>query len=180
MSNVLIGIIGVILFIGLALAGALFLGQRFQDASVDSKAAAGVQAMAQMANAISLMQLDDGRPFKTGQSLVNNPDGPIARGYLKSLPRSPINPLYAPFVVDNDSLADGGDATFVAVTLESSTNALAEKVCLRMVRQTGQDASATVVPSFTKLPSNPVGCMRATLGAAGTLNSGFYYIFAKI
>jgi len=40
MSNVLIGIIGVILFIGLALAGALFLGPRFQESTNNSRGSA--------------------------------------------------------------------------------------------------------------------------------------------
>ena len=46
MSNVLIGIIGVILLIGLVLAGALFLGARFQAAADNSRASASVQAVA--------------------------------------------------------------------------------------------------------------------------------------
>lgn len=57
MSNVLIGIIGVILFIGLALAGALFLGPRFQDSTNNSKAAAVVQTMTQLANASNMYRI---------------------------------------------------------------------------------------------------------------------------
>ena len=61
MSSVLIGIIGVILFIGLALAGALFLGPRFQESSNTSKAAAATQAVQLVANAISLRNADSGQ-----------------------------------------------------------------------------------------------------------------------
>src|SRR3546814_1833209 len=49
-----IGIIGVILFIGLALAGALFLGERFLGTKTDSEAARFIAEGAQIANAYEL------------------------------------------------------------------------------------------------------------------------------
>jgi hypothetical protein len=68
MSNVLIGIIGVILFIGLALAGALILGDDFKSASNDSQAAALVSQMQQTMNALDMWKL------KTGKSTIQNSD----------------------------------------------------------------------------------------------------------
>src|SRR3546814_19495658 len=61
MSNVLIGIIGVILFIGLALAGALFLGPRFQESTNNSRASASVQAVSQIASAATMFEVQEGR-----------------------------------------------------------------------------------------------------------------------
>ena len=61
MSNVLIGIIGVILFIGLALAGALFLGPRFQEATVNSKASAQMAGLKQVADAVNMYRIQEGR-----------------------------------------------------------------------------------------------------------------------
>ena len=61
MSNVLIGIIGVILFIGLALAGALILGDDFRTASSSSKAAAHISQISQIAHAASMYELKTGR-----------------------------------------------------------------------------------------------------------------------
>ena len=87
MSNVLIGIIGVILFIGLALAGALFLGPRFQNATSFSKAAAVNSALADVVRAENLYELSAGRP---------GPNGPTGaqiladEGYLKALPPNPL------------------------------------------------------------------------------------------
>jgi hypothetical protein len=80
MSNVLIGIIGVILFIGLALAGALFLGPRFQESSNSSRAAALSQSVFQVASAIEMYELQEGvrRTFGSIDDLVP--------GYLKSIP----------------------------------------------------------------------------------------------
>ncbi len=83
MSNVLIGIIGVILFIGLALAGALFLGPRFQEATTNSKASAQVSAMKQLADAVHMYELQEGRSdlaLKDGAFV----DTLSNKGYLKT------------------------------------------------------------------------------------------------
>lgn len=79
MSNVLIGIIGVILFIGLALAGALFLGPRFQESTNNSKASAQVAAMHQIANAANMYQVNEGKSTLDIQLLKTG-------GYLKAVP----------------------------------------------------------------------------------------------
>jgi hypothetical protein len=80
MSNVLIGIIGVILFIGLALAGALFLGPRFQEATINSKASAEISQVHQFASAISLFEVQEGEQYDTSKL------SRLIPGYLKSLP----------------------------------------------------------------------------------------------
>lgn len=60
MSNVLIGIIGVILFIGLALAGALILGTDFKTASSSSKAAKYISELNQISQAVNMYELKKG------------------------------------------------------------------------------------------------------------------------
>jgi type II secretory pathway pseudopilin PulG len=82
-SNVLIGIIGVILFIGLALAGALFLGPRFQESTNNSKASAMVQAVSQVAHAANLYELQEGRKVADGSPTA------LAPSYIKSIPTNP-------------------------------------------------------------------------------------------
>lgn len=57
MSNVLIGIIGVILFIGLALAGALILGDDFKASSNSAQAAALMSQIKQAADAADMRKL---------------------------------------------------------------------------------------------------------------------------
>ena len=181
MSNVLIGIIGVILFIGLALAGALFLGPRFQETQIDSKASAGIAAITQLANAMTLMRLQEGRPFDASLSLLpgtNPTTSPVSMGYLKVLPKGPVNTIYDGFVVDKDTQRTG-EPKFAVMVLERSTDELAGKVCLAMVRRTGQDPTATAVPASNTLPDVPAGCIRA-VGSASVLNSGNYYFFARI
>ena len=52
MSNVLIGVLGAILFIGLAVAGAVLLGTDFMSATSDSRAAATALMAGQVSAAI--------------------------------------------------------------------------------------------------------------------------------
>lgn len=61
MSNVLIGIIGVILFIGLALAGALVLGDDFKESKLDAQAAQQISQLQQAAQAAAMYKLKSGR-----------------------------------------------------------------------------------------------------------------------
>jgi len=100
-SNVLIGIIGVILFIGLALAGALFLGPRFQESTNNSKAAAQIQAMSQIAQAANMYVVQEGRRTDDIGLLVSSK-------YLKSAPASVTGP--AGFII-----YDSGSERFVLI-----------------------------------------------------------------
>src|SRR3546814_7999702 len=76
MSNVLIGIIGVILFIGLAIAGALFLGPRFQESTNNSSASASVQAVSQIASAANMFEVQEGRIAAVITAVVVDNDDP--------------------------------------------------------------------------------------------------------
>ena len=82
MSNVLIGIIGVILFIGLALAGALFLGPKFQEASLKSEASATMGMVAQAAHGMNLYRVNEGK--EAGASTTDLTTVANA-GYLKGI-----------------------------------------------------------------------------------------------
>src|SRR3546814_18801710 len=80
MSNVLIGIIGVILFIGLALAGALFLGPRFQESTNNSRPSASVQAVSQIASAANMFAVQEGRIAAAISKAVGDTDELDPRG----------------------------------------------------------------------------------------------------
>ena len=134
MSNVLIGIIGVILFIGLALAGALFLGPRFQESTNNSRASAAVQAVSQVANAANMYQVQEGTTYATDAT----GDGLVSTNYLKSIPSNPT----------------GGAAPAIAAGVVSMTlSSNADKVCAAVAKQTsGSDTVSTT------LPAGPAGC----------------------
>ena len=85
MSNVLIGIIGVILFIGLALAGALILGYDFLGASASSRAAAVTSQLQQGVQAISMYQLKTGRTMTAGD-YNNSGQTLLTPRFLKTMP----------------------------------------------------------------------------------------------
>ena len=93
MSNVLLGVIGVILFIGLALAGALLLGERFTDSKNEAEAARYMSEGAQIAQAYELYRLNEGRypdaPADPDRGLTAS-DAKIVQlkdtGYLKDIP----------------------------------------------------------------------------------------------
>ncbi len=174
MSNVLIGIIGVILFIGLALAGALFLGPRFQEATANSKAAATIQAISQVARAIELYEVQEGRQF------VSGPANPLVlAGYMKANIANPMNPDW---VVDTRGL-DGsigtGPAGVAALGgLQTGDNL---KVCAAIARQSGQTLKADGSPpdGGATLPSQPQGCF-VNAGGWGGLDTTLIVAYHKV
>ena len=151
MSNVLIGIIGVILFIGLALAGALFLGPRFQESRNSSGAAAGMQALSQVANAVELYNLNEGKRFQAIAGSV-----PVGTEYL----RKPVLQPSPNFGVIDLRNADGsydGDADFA---LMGGGGVLGQKECAEMARQSGLQLDADGGAPKSDKPIGSRGCFR--------------------
>ena len=173
MSNVLIGIIGVILFIGLALAGALFLGPRFQEATSNSKASATMQAISQTADAAVLASL------QTGERTQSSSDGKIGRdlvaaGYLKS---APVNPTFPAWAIDavSENGTYVGDARYMAAGMPISDETT--KVCTAIARQSGmrlEDDGRPLAQSTP--PASASGCWHS-LGWSG---SDMYIVYKRI
>ncbi len=162
MSNVLIGIIGVILFIGLALAGALFLGPRFQESTNTSKAAAVVQNMQQIASAVNLYQLQEGKPVLAGE-YNGSTSTIVSGGYIKTYLRNPLNNQRYNLVDDGWAGADV-PAKYVYTVLGNDSVALG--VCRAIERSSGAqnpDLSTTdpdgVGTSYALANKRP-GCFR--------------------
>ncbi len=86
MSNVLIGIIGVILFIGLALAGALILGDDFKSANSEAKAAAAMSILQQTSHAANMYKL------KTGLQVYSVDTEFLVPRFLAAPARNPLSP----------------------------------------------------------------------------------------
>lgn len=171
MSNVLIGIIGVILFIGLALAGALFLGPRFQESVNNSKASAVVQVLAQISDAANMSAVQEGRPLLANETISTNL---VGRNYLKSMPSNPSGDA-GPFFVDVNGVGNGsGKAGAVIMRLGDDSNGKA--LCEAIRRQTGLlQSGETWIPSG----QNFVAANMTT--ATGCLwDGGSYYGYSKI
>ncbi len=151
MSNVLIGIIGVILFIGLALAGALFLGPRFQESTNNSKAAMAVQGVQQIANAISMRDLNEGSPMPSSADLQT---ALVNTGYLKAVPNNPGGKQTV-YIADGGGRQTASPVVLIIMPLERDAQARA--ICAAAVRQTGMTNDENI-PSGALAPTHPVGC----------------------
>jgi hypothetical protein len=157
MSNVLIGIIGVILFIGLALAGALFLGPRFQEATLNSKASAMVQSVHQMASAASLYELQEGKGLVSANAgAVTN--ALVSAGYLKA---PPVNPV-ASWTFDGNTDAGTYSGRVTVVHAGMPLNATNARICSMIAKQGGMTvADDATPPAQATLPAAKMGCFRA-------------------
>lgn len=84
MSNIIIGIIGVILFTGLAVAGTVWLGPKFTQSTVDAEAINYLNQKSQISRAIEHYASDRGRlPVESGRQPV---EILVENGYLRSAP----------------------------------------------------------------------------------------------
>ena len=146
MSNVLIGIIGVILFIGLALAGALFLGPRFQDATVNSKAASLQQAMSQLSQAANMYEVQEGRRLRASDYATNT-QKLIDGRYLKSPAMYGTTQVYT---VDQDGYGRDLPVDHVQVIVGAENDKQARSVCMEIERFFGsKDLEASMAPVTT-------------------------------
>lgn len=146
MSNVLIGIIGVILFIGLALAGALFLGPRFQQATTNSKAAKVVSDMQQVSAAINMARVQEGASMQATNYATNV--STLVPTYLKAEPTVPTSGLKYE-AVDQD----GGNRAMPVHHLQAvvglDTDPVAQSVCRTINVNAGYaDPDAAMSPAF--------------------------------
>ena len=178
MSNVLIGIIGVILFVGLALAGALFLCPRFQDTRSTSVGAATVQAVSQFGSAVALSNVEGNNFLEAGA----DPDGLRVASYLRNVP---VNPSGGDdlVILGSEGEGSGVDAVLVVGRLPDDSGA---EVCSAIVKQTkkADDRISTggypVVETAADLPTGPAGCFQVGSGNLNALVAEGFYAFARI
>jgi hypothetical protein len=174
MSNVLIGIIGVILFIGLALAGALILGDDFKSSTNDTRAATVVQGVTQLAQAVSMSNL------KTGSSVVSQnvvAGNALIPRFLKTVPYNPIQKENRAVLVEAGGGVNGSVATTAAMLLGETSNTDARSACESIQRQTGQ-----LGPNDTFTLSSPASMQLSALPTVtGCIwNGANFYAYSKI
>jgi hypothetical protein len=176
-SNVLIGIIGVILFIGLALAGALILGDDFKTATSSSQAAAVMSQLQQTQSAIEMWRL------KTGQRQIMTQDTSfLVPRFLKttavnitSYGQNPAEPYWKGVFLNNDLDTNVNDeaksqiAGWAMAVVGPENDTKARNTCLAI--QEGQGRSAI---DNVRFPTTPVGCTLSNFIGMG----GFYVAYA--
>ena len=85
MSNVLIGVLAVILLIGLGIAGALYFGSKFSGLSNDAKAAKVVAEGSQIQSAYEMRRVTTGKTLTLGNG-AQELETLKTEGYLKAIP----------------------------------------------------------------------------------------------
>ncbi len=173
MSNVLIGIIGVILFIGLALAGALFLGPRFQQSVSQSKASAMSGQVSQIANAISLRRLTTGATQASNDQTLTDA---VNEGYLKVKPVNVFSPDQTFKLVDELGSTNVNQARFVATNI--GTGQAAKDACTQIERNAGVADPSDHVDVTVKFDEWVPG--HARLGCINNFYQGSYTVYAPI
>jgi hypothetical protein len=173
-SNVLIGIIGVILFIGLALSGALFLGPRFQEASNSSKGSAVASAVAQVAQATEMMRVQEGTSFTGAQTMSK-----IVPGYLKSVPPTGQMGTGNWYALDDDGDPSKTPQWIVLSVVDDGTGR-AKNACAVVAKNAGMANTDGSAPTRMK-PSGTFGCYQYE-GSWGFSNGliGNWHFFHRI
>ena len=175
MSNVLIGIIGVILFIGLALAGALILGDDFRSASNSTKASIAVANLNQVAQAATMYALKTGAPYS------QNPIAGLSPRFLKV---SALTPLKDYGLIDfrgqNGFPAGGGNPAYSA-GMGAGLTATALAICNEVNLTVGIAPDADGGLPYANSVTNDLGCFRVR-GSYGEINSngGYLVIYKRI
>jgi hypothetical protein len=184
MSNVLIGIIGVILFIGLALAGALILGDDFKSASNVTTASALMSQLKQAADAADM------RRVKTGISTIPARDTAFLVPRFLKTPATNPSPLAraAPndprwtIAFNNNLFGDGFyepgyAAKYAQATIGPLGDSKAEGICRSISETYGLSAIPDVRTNGDSSPDQNAGCV---LAASGETYSGIPQYIAYI
>lgn len=175
MSNVLIGIIGVILFIGLALAGALFLGPQFTTATYDTQAARVVSSIQQVTSALNMYRAVEGIDH---QSALN---GDLAPTYLKSYPIALDGGTGSFGSTNDDGTQTAAPYTYVITGVYNADQSRAVPICRSIALKSGQSVPATGAPIISSLSqlTTQTGCFVLST-QQGVLVANRAYAYGKI
>ena len=161
MSNVLIGIIGVILFIGLALAGATILGADFMTAGASAQAAIVSSHMNQIAQGVQTLQARRGitLPASTAGNIGSTL---VSYRALEEIPVNPIVPGSSYVAANAQGGNDGTQMRLIYTDLGDSR--IARDTCFAIEEQAGNPNPAGVVDVSTKFDVRAtqaprLGCM---------------------
>lgn len=145
MSNVIIGIIGVILFIGLAIAGTTILGSDFMTAGASAQAATVSSHLNQMAQGVQALQA---RRAVTLPASIGGGLGASLVSY-KALEEVPVNPL-VPGNAYNAADANGNvNGQMQLIYVDLGLGKMARDTCFAIEENAGNSNAATVVDVST-------------------------------
>lgn len=146
MSNVLIGIIGVILFIGLALAGALILGDDFRSSKASTIAATLSSQMQQISAAIAMRNIKTGTTMSAANFMTNVSS--LTPRFLKVAPVVPMsNVVYR--TVDVDGMGRDLPIHHLQATIGPASDQTAKDVCREIEAQSGATDPDAAIAAVT-------------------------------
>ncbi len=173
MSNVIIGIIGVILFIGLAIAGSVYLGDGVLDARASTRAATVVGGIQQVAAGVKIYQTRNRALMpNTGDTsafLIN------AR-VLKMAPVNPLMPSNAPYTTDAVGVRNSSRVAWVIMDLGQSEEAL--RACGEIERSFGNKDRLAVLTTPLAFTSRANGQRRG--GCHRNMPSNNYVSYVQV
>lgn len=170
MSNVIIGVLGVILFIGLAMAGANYLGPAFNRGRGDSMAATFMTVAAQTASAASARLAVDGRRPYADPAYLNEL---VSLGYLKVMPRIDPTAALRTLASNNVGSFSTARADLIVARLPAQWSTACEAIRIRagLPETPPQLDQPQITAQIGTLPPGSFGCfinnvsMMSTIGA---------------
>ncbi len=168
MANVLIGIVGIVLFIGLALAGASFFGPVLMDSTTEARASGVFQVMSTVSKAVVVRDRELGT--LTSPSLDSSVLVPT---YLEDMPVNPVSGSPISLLTSGGAAA-GGMIRYIATRLPATE----AKMCGYLNKQ-GGNLNTYDVPVLAGFPAQASGCFRAS-GQIGVVSGGEYVAYMSV
>ena len=165
MSNVLIGIVGVILFIGLVVAAATFFGPVAKDSIGDANAGGVIRVLTATSNAVVIRNRE--METVTQGSVDSNV---LVPNFLEDTPVNPVS--QAPVMMVDATFRPVADARFVVSRMRPSD----EAACAYLNMMGGGTRS---VPTMSSAPSRKIGCARVGV-ANGVFAVGEMVAFSAV
>jgi hypothetical protein len=168
MSNVIIGIIGVILFIGLALAGASSFGPRVSQSNAQAQAILVLEKLVSVSNAVKVRDSEREMSTRGGFDV-----GFLVPDYLGE---PPLNPTGGPGPMLLDSA--GGTTGIAAWSAIKVGGSRASIICNEISRHGGGPGVAQL--RMNANPALPVGCFRIDRDISAEIRKDDYIAYAVI
>lgn len=186
LSSVLIGIIGIALFMGIAIGSAIFLGPRFEDAQAQSLGSSAISAVSTVAGGVNSYRMATGYAYGAG---LENTQKLVTEGFLRAVPSNMVVAGRDPQIVGSNGLdyastpvgqQPSWNPKFVYMSLGTD-----QGVCGQIMRMLGYlgsgdtyDANTSYAPSVGG-DQRPAGCFR-TNTASAQIAAGDYVAYARI
>ena len=178
MSSVLIAIIGMALFVGIAIGGAVFLGPQFERSQDSAVAARVLGDLGEVASGTDAARLALG---VNGGSTIATPAAVSTAGFLRQVPADPtgVGRTYALLDEQGYQFANSPSQATWSPRYAMLSLASDKDLCTTVGRKAGMLASGTVVSDSAASPTGASGCIRFG-GSAPDVANGDYVAYVRL